>query len=223
MTMTFSDKTDPQLGRTVARMLQEKGLEGPYSPSNQVELGQLTSHVEAFITGLGVTIHHSSTVNTPKRVAQMFRDELCAGLNYNNFPAIQMDTRSIEDPDEIILIRNIEVHSLCEHHFVPVIGKAHVGYIPGKGGLMGLSKFNRIVEFFARRPQLQERMTEQVSATLRMILGTENVATIIEADHFCVKYRGIQDPCSDTVTSKMAGVFRTKPEARAEFLSLIKL
>jgi GTP cyclohydrolase I len=114
------------------------------------------------------------------------------------------------------------VNSLCEHHWLPVVGNAHVAYIP-KNKVLGLSKLNRIVEFFARRPQIQERLTLQIAATLSFLMETEDVAVCIDAEHLCVRTRGVEDACSDTVTSKLGGMFRTNPSVRAEFFSLVNL
>jgi GTP cyclohydrolase I len=120
--------------------------------------------------------------------------------------------------DEMVLEKGIRVMSVCEHHFVTINGRAHVAYIPNQK-VLGLSKLNRVVEYFARRPQVQERLTEQVYAALSLILDTEDVAVVIEAEHFCVKMRGVEDPDSTTVTSKLGGKFRD-PALRSEFLKL---
>ncbi len=120
----------------------------------------------------------------------------------------------------MVLERNIQVYSTCEHHLIPFIGKAFVAYIPNKK-VIGLSKLNRIVDFFCRRPQIQERLTAQIHATLKLLLDNENVAVVIQAEHMCVKLRGVEHACSDTVTSQLSGEF-LKPTARAEFFSLAK-
>jgi GTP cyclohydrolase I len=122
--------------------------------------------------------------------------------------------------DEMVAVK-CTVKSVCEHHFVPFIGIAHIAYIP-HDRVLGLSKFNRVVDFFSRRPQIQERLTEQVSAALRYILQTNDLAVVIQAKHFCVALRGVQDHLSDTTTSKLKGRFLSVPELRAEFLSLTK-
>jgi GTP cyclohydrolase I len=123
--------------------------------------------------------------------------------------------------DEMVLERNVQVYSLCEHHFLPVVGGAFVAYIPNEK-VIGLSKLNRIVDFFSRRPQIQERLTAQIQETLKFLLETDNVAVVIQAEHMCVKLRGVEDACSDTTTSKLSGTFKTNPTTRAEFFSLCK-
>ena len=123
--------------------------------------------------------------------------------------------------DEMVIEKDITVMSNCEHHFVTIDGKAHIAYIP-KGKVLGLSKMNRIVEYFARRPQVQERIAEQVYHALSFILGTEDVAVVIEGTHYCVKSRGVEDHNSYTLTAKLGGCFKTEPDCRAEFMSLIK-
>lgn len=205
----------------IRQLLAEKGLEdlNPNTPNLTQTESVLT---ELLFGALGLNPSDPNLSGTPRRLAKMYCEELLKGLDYNNFP----DCTTFPNPeggyDEIILVRDIEVQSLCAHHFVPIIGRAHIGYIPSND-LLGLSKFNRVVEFFSRRPQLQERLTKQVQVTLSHILGTPNVGIVIEADHLCVRYRGVQDPCSDTVTSAMSGVFRERPEARSELLALINM
>lgn len=214
---------EPTLGQSIHEMLVSRGLENPidfnavhaYSPLS------LTKSFDNVCEQLGLSAIDPSTTGTPARLAKMYKNEICWGLNYNLFPSC-LTTPNDMNCQEIILVRNIEVKSLCEHHFMPVIGRAHIAYIPGDK-LLGLSKFNRIVEFFSRRPQLQERLCEQIAATLSYILDSLDVAVIIEAEHFCVKFRGIQDDCSDTVTSRMLGKFFTESSARSELLSLIAL
>lgn len=210
------DKTDSILGKRIKTVIAEAKLEGPYIPP--VFLQHLEDICATLVNGIGLHTDHHSVADTPKRLARMFDQELCYGTNYDNFPKCTLF--SAAGHDEIILERNIKVHSMCEHHLVPIIGKAHVAYIPNYH-LLGLSKIPRVVDFFSRRPQTQERMTEQISIALRHILETQDVAVIIVAEHFCVKYRGIQDPCSDTVTSSMRGRFRDVPEARNELMSLM--
>jgi GTP cyclohydrolase I len=123
--------------------------------------------------------------------------------------------------DEMVVEKDITMMSNCEHHFVTIDGKAHIAYIP-KGKVLGLSKLNRIVEYFSRRPQVQERIAEQVYHALCFILDTEDVAVVIEGVHYCVKSRGVEDHSSSTLTAKLGGCFRTEPEARAEFMALIR-
>lgn len=210
---------DPELGEQILTMLREKDLVGPFD-AGAVRTGSLLEGCRQIVWALGGNTDHGSIQDTPHRMVKMYSEEICYGLDFNNFPRIMLETA--KSYDEIILERNIKVHSLCMHHFVPIIGVAHVAYIP-KTYIVGLSKLNRVVDFFSRRPQIQERLGEQIAYTLQYILETPDIAVVIKADHFCVKYRGVQDPCSDTVTSVMMGRFRTVPEARSELMSLIAL
>jgi len=214
---------DPKLGQQVHKYLLGLGIENPvdFEQYSRCRLSELQEGFSLAHKAMGLSTGHPSTVETPRRLAKMYREELTSGLEYEFFPQA---TTSPNDGStkEIILVRNIEIKSLCEHHWQPVIGRAHIAYIPA-GNLLGLSKFNRIAQFFARRPQLQERMCEQILATMCLILGTDDVAVIVEAEHFCVKFRGVEDLCSDTVTSRMSGKFMEVPSARAELLQLIQM
>ncbi len=160
---------------------------------------------------------------TPKRVAKMYVEELFYGLDEKNFPRVM--TVSNWDWEtvwytQMLIEKDIKVHSTCEHHFVPIIWKAHIAYFPNKK-VIWLSKINRIVDFYARKPQIQERMTEEIHSKLCEILETEDVAVLIDAKHFCVITRGIKDINSSTITSKFSGCFEKK-EIKKEFLDLIK-
>ena len=215
-----------ELGLKVHKMLMDNGIETPMRPeltwdpnANKERKAAIQQSFDDILDMLELDQNDDSIKDTPKRLAKMYVDEICWGLDYTKFPSCTTVNNKF-GYDELVIVRNIEVKSLCEHHFMPIMGKATVAYIP-KRRVLGLSKFNRIVEFFSRRPQVQERLTEQIAATLRFILDTEDVAVIIAADHFCVKFRGIEDTCSDTVTSKMSGKFREVPELRQELMSLI--
>jgi GTP cyclohydrolase I len=151
----------------------------------------------------------------------MWKNELFWGLDYNNFPKATVVENKMRY-DEMVLERNITVQSMCEHHLLPILGGAHVAYIP-KHKVLGLSKLNRIVDFFCRRPQIQERLTAQIFHTLTYLLETEDVAVCIAAEHLCVKIRGVEDSCSDTVTSQLGGVFKSRDMPRQEFFSLINV
>ena len=217
--------TDVSLGLEVKNYLERLGIETPMKERLE-PAGRSMDYETALKLGfhgimelLGLDLKDDSLQETPRRVAKMYMREIFYGLDYANFPKCTIIKNKMK-ADEMICVKNILVRSMCEHHFVPFIGRAAVAYIP-EDGVMGLSKFNRVVEFFCRRPQVQERLTEQVSAAFRYILKTEDVAVVIEAEHLCVKLRGVQDPHSDTVTSKLSGKFRSVPELRAEFLSLI--
>lgn len=221
-------KNDPQLGQQVNEYLTHLGIETPMlkepqsptqPPRKTGQEARIEGHVEAIMAELGLDLSDDSLADTPRRVAKMFMHEIFSGLNYNNFPKCTVIDNKMH-VDEMVLERNITLNSTCEHHLLPIIGKAHVAYIPGKK-VLGLSKMNRIVQFFAARPQVQERLTAQIHAALCFILETEDVAVVIEAEHMCVKTRGVEDACSDTVTSKVGGVFR-KSSTRAEFIALTR-
>ncbi|MCE2815805.1 MAG: GTP cyclohydrolase I FolE [Cryomorphaceae bacterium] len=168
---------------------------------------------------LGLDRTDDSLKDTPKRVAKMFVLEQFAGLNPLNKPEVTLFENRYHY-EEMILERNITVHSTCEHHFVPILGFCHVAYF-ASGQVVGLSKLNRIVRYFAKRPQVQERLTEQIAAELKKVLRTEDVAVYLDAEHLCVKMRGVEDAHSSTVTSHFSGKFQ-EPAVRAEFLQAIR-
>jgi GTP cyclohydrolase I len=168
---------------------------------------------------LGLDLTDDSLKDTPKRVAKMYVKEIFSGLNPANKPKIALFENKYKY-DEMVLEKNITFYSNCEHHFVPIIGKAHVAYI-SNGTVIGLSKLNRIVEYFAKRPQVQERLTMQISAELKKILNTEDVAVVIDAKHLCVSMRGVKDESSATVTATYSGKFKNE-DVKKEFLSYLK-
>lgn len=212
-------KSDAKLGREVAERLRSLGIETPMKPECSHSQEYIASQVGSIMGALGLDLTDDSLRDTPRRVAKMFCEEIFSGLNYDNFPKCT----TIENKmgyDEVVLVRNCVVRSMCEHHMMPIYGRASIGYIPGKK-VLGLSKFTRVVDFFASRFQVQERFTEQVYAALVYILETEDIAVVVEADHFCMKMRGVQEYCSDTVTSKVGGRFRSNPALREEVMMLI--
>lgn len=168
---------------------------------------------------LGLDLSDDSLKGTPYRVGKMFVKEIFYGLDPDNKPQMSLFENKYQY-DKFIIAKNIDVKSTCEHHFLPVIGKAHVGYI-SSGKVIGLSKINRIVDYFARRPQVQERMTRQILEELKRDLDTEDVIVVVDAKHFCVTTRGIQDNDSTTVTLDYSGKFCNQ-EARREFLDSLK-
>ena len=213
-------KTDLKLGLEVKKFLIEKGVETPTKENglNVLEKEQIISkNFKEIMEVLELDLKDDSLIDTPKRVAKMYVREVFQGLDYNNFPKCTAVQNKMKY-DEMLVVRNINVQSNCEHHFVIIDGIANVGYIP-KDKVLGLSKINRIVNFFCKRPQIQERLTEQIFYALCYILETDNVAVMIDAQHFCVKSRGIQDINSKTTTSKLGGDFRNV-DVRNEFLSL---
>lgn len=222
--MYNKNKTDPDLGRKVHNYLVEKGIETPTIEnglSRNDKISKIEESFKSIMETLGLDLSDDSLFETPKRVAKMFTNEIFYGLDWEAFPKCTTVQNKMQY-DEMVIERNINVQSNCEHHFVIISGKAHVAYIPNKN-VLGLSKLNRIVEYFSKRPQIQERLTEQVFHALTFILDTEDVAVVIDAEHFCVKSRGVEDVGSSTVTSKLGGKFRDdlKPQVRQEFMSLV--
>lgn len=177
-------------------------------------------HFREIMKILGLDLSDDSLQETPKRAAKMYMDELFSGLDYQNFPKITLIENKMK-VDEMISVKEITLTSVCEHHFVTIDGKATVAYIP-KTRVIGLSKINRIVQFFAQRPQVQERLTQQILLALQTLLETTHVAVSIEATHYCVKARGIKDATSTTTTTSLGGRFKTDPSTRQEFLFLLK-
>ena len=216
-------KTDPDLGRRVHEHLVSVGVETPVVSnglSRTDKIDSIEKHFVEIMKLLELDLTDDSLVDTPKRVAKMYVNEIFWGLDYEAFPKCTAVDNKMKY-DEMVIERNINVQSNCEHHFVPIIGKAHVAYI-SSGKVIGLSKLNRIVQYFAKRPQVQERLTNQIGEELKKILGTDDVAVIIDAKHLCVNSRGIKDIESSTVTSEFGGKFKNK-EVRQEFLNYIHL
>ncbi|HHG86275.1 MAG TPA: GTP cyclohydrolase I FolE [Bacteroidetes bacterium] len=168
---------------------------------------------------LGLDLNDDSLNGTPKRVAKMYVKEIFSGLNPDNAPEIKLFDNKYKY-NEMLVEKNIPFHSNCEHHFVPIVGVAHCAYI-SNGKVVGLSKINRIVHYYARRPQVQERMTMQVANHLKEALGTEDVAVMLDANHMCVSMRGVEDQGSSTITSAYGGRFM-EDRYRNEFLRLVK-
>jgi GTP cyclohydrolase I len=216
-------KTDPELGLRVHKHLVEMGVETPSVPNDldrKDKIALIEINFKRIMETLGLDLSDDSLAETPNRVAKMYVNEIFWGLDYEAFPKCTTVDNKMRY-DEMVIERNINVQSNCEHHLVIIDGLATVAYIP-KDRVLGLSKINRIVEYFSKRPQIQERLTEQVYYALQYILGTDNVAVVINAQHYCVKSRGVEDTGSSTMTSKLGGCFKTDPMVRAEFMSLVK-
>ena len=167
---------------------------------------------------MGLDLTDDSLSGTPKRVAKMYIKEIFSGLNPANKPKVALFENKYKY-NEMLVEKDITFYSNCEHHFVPIIGKAHVAYI-SKGNVIGLSKINRIVEYYAKRPQVQERLTVQIANELKEVMGTEDVAVVIDAEHLCVSSRGVKDVNSSTVTAQFHGKFKEEA-TRREFLGYI--
>ncbi|MGI4761814.1 MAG: GTP cyclohydrolase I FolE [Janthinobacterium lividum] len=200
------------------------GLRTPLRPdafakSDDEKIAAITGHFRAIMDELGLDLSDDSLAGTPRRVAKMYVQEWFKGLNPVHRPEVRLFENRYEY-QQLLVERDITLFSCCEHHFVPIIGRAHVAYLPGKH-VVGLSKLNRVVQYYARRPQVQERLTRQVAEHLRHSLGTPDVAVLIEADHLCVMSRGVNDTSSSTLTSEYGGKFLADSGLRAEFLRQI--
>lgn len=220
----MSSKKDPELGQKIAKHLTTKGVETPLCKNHTYDAPRaklaIYTGVYDMLKHLGLNMEDDSLEGTPQRIADMFMDELFIGLDYNNFPKCT----AVENKagyNEMVTIGPIQTYSTCEHHLVTIDGFTWISYVPGSK-VLGLSKFARIVNFFARRPQIQERMTEQIFHALCFILKTEDVAVYQKATHYCMKSRGIQDGTSTTTTSKLGGRFMNNATLRNEFLNSVK-
>ena len=216
-------KCDPELGQRVHEHLVKMGVETPTKPASldrKDKIEKIEAHFHAIMQTLGLDLTDDSLIETPKRVAKMYVNEIFWGLDYEAFPKCTTVDNKMQY-NEMVVERNVSVQSNCEHHFVVIDGLATVAYVP-KQRVLGLSKINRIVEYFSKRPQIQERLTEQIFHTLQYILETEDVAVMIDAQHYCVKSRGVEDTGSSTVTVRLGGGFKTDPAARSEFLSIAR-
>ena len=204
----------------VRRALIEAGLETPQVEnhlSRDQKYARIRSAMTEVVEALGLDLRDDSLAETPHRIAKMYVDEIFSGLDYGSFPKITAIDNKMQ-VDEMVRVSDISLTSTCEHHFVTIDGSAKVAYIP-KEKVIGLSKINRLVRFFAQRPQVQERLTQQVLVAMQTLLGTEDVAVTISAVHYCVKARGVKDGNSSTRTTSLGGVFKSDPASRAEFLT----
>lgn len=216
------NKSDQELGLKVRDFLIEKGVETPIKECGLSFTQRKDILEESFkniMEVLNLDLSDDSLEGTPARVSEMYLNEIFCGLDYANFPKCTAVENKMEY-DELVIEKNINVQSNCEHHFVIIDGKCAIGYIPQKK-VLGLSKLNRVVEFFSKRPQIQERLTSQIYWALACILETEDIAVVLSATHYCVKARGVQDASSVTITSKLGGKFKEVPDLRSEFMSLI--
>ena len=199
--------------------LIELGLETPLvdSPlSQQQKYERIKSMMTEVVGTLGLDLTDDSLCETPHRIAKMYVYEVFSGLDYNNFPKLSVIENKM-GVDEMVKVSDISLTSTCEHHFITIDGLAQVAYIPNNK-IIGLSKINRVVRFFAQRPQVQERLTQQVLVALQTLLETDDVAVSITATHYCVKSRGVMDVNANTSTTALGGAFKTNPNTRAEFL-----
>lgn len=217
-------KVDPELGAKIREYLISKGVETPFDEDtinidSKKKISIIEEHMKEIGRILGYDLTDDSFKDTPNRFAKMQVLDLNWGLRTDNFPKCTTVDNKMHY-DEMVIERGIKVMSQCEHHIQTIDGKAIVAYIPNDK-VLGLSKINRVVDYFSRRLQIQERLTEQVYHSLCYILDTDNIAVMIDAEHYCVRARGIEDLTSRTVTSKLGGVFKdSSSNARGEFLSI---
>lgn len=215
--MLVKDIDGRSLNDTINHSENWKGSE---EMSDKEKIEKIEYHFEKIMKTLGLNLNDDSLSKTPHRVAKMYVKEIFSGLNPENRPEISLFDNKY-GYKRMLVEKDITLYSTCEHHFVPIIGKAHVAYIPSDK-VLGLSKINRLVQYFAKRPQVQERLTIEIAEELKKILNHDNVAVVIKADHLCVASRGIKDTSSDTVTSVFFGEFE-KEDVKKEFLSYINI
>jgi GTP cyclohydrolase I len=192
-----------------------------FQKSDDEKIIIIEKHMEGILETLGMDLTDDSLKGTPKRVAKMFVTETFGGLNPSREPALNTFNNTYKY-GEMLVEKNIVVYSTCEHHLMPIIGRAHIGYL-SKDKVIGLSKMNRIVDFFAKRPQVQERLTRQIASAMQNALGTDDVAVLIDAKHLCVNARGIRDIDSSTVTAEYGGKFKNDEALRSSFLTYTQL
>jgi len=191
-----------------------------FAINDEEKMKRIEGSVREILDTLGMDLTDDSLQGTPRRVAKAFINEIFSGLNPDNRPKLSTFDNTY-NYGEMLVEKNITVYSTCEHHLLPIIGRAHIAYM-SKGKVIGLSKMNRIVDYFAKRPQVQERLTMQVVQALQEALGTQDVACVIDAKHLCVNSRGVRDIESSTVTSEFGGKFKER-DVRREFLDYIKM
>lgn len=214
-TVSHDEIGDDHLSETAETPIRKDAFD--LSDEEKIEI--IRQHFKAIMDTLGLDTEDESLSGTPDRVAKMYVKEIFRGLNPENKPVARKFSNKYEYGD-MVVEKNIQVTSFCEHHFLPFIGKAHVAYI-SSGKVIGLSKINRIVDHFSRRPQVQERLTLQIANELQKALESEDIAVFIESKHLCVSMRGIQDTASSTVTSEFRGKFK-RNETQRKFIDYIK-
>lgn len=218
--MSITSDYNDEIGENhIATSAQNPVRKDAFDISDEQKIELIKKDVESILQTLGMDLEDDSIKGTPNRVAKMFVKELFGGLNPSKKPSSSTFENNYKY-GEMLVEKNITLYSTCEHHLLPIIGRAHVAYI-SNGKVIGLSKMNRIVEYFAKRPQVQERLTMQIVQEMQKVLGTEDVACIIDAKHLCVNSRGIKDIESSTVTSEFGGKFKDENTKR-EFLDYIK-
>ena len=217
---TDEDLVDEMGDNHISTSVDTPMVAGAFEKSDDEKIAIIQDHFRAIMETLGLDLTDDSLKGTPKRVAKMYVKEIFSGLNPANKPAVALFDNKYKY-NEMLVEKNISFYSNCEHHFVPIIGKAHLAYI-SNGRVIGLSKLNRLVEFYAKRPQVQERLTMQIAKELQRELGTEDVAIVIDAKHLCVASRGVEDDTSSTITSFYGGKFKEE-KRKEEFLRYLEL
>lgn len=212
--MTVDDIGNEHIGTSHDTPLREDAFE----LDDELKIELIQKHFKEIMHILGLDLSDDSLSGTPERVAKMYVKEIFGGLNPKNKPDVKLFENKYKYK-QMLVEKDITIYSNCEHHFVPIIGKVHVAYI-SSGKVIGLSKINRIVQYYAKRPQVQERLTVQIGNELKTLLQTKDVAVVVDAEHLCVSSRGIQDTSSSTVTSFYSGKFE-KNETKKEFLSYV--
>lgn len=202
----------------VKKMTNNPQIEDDFLLTEDEKIEKISFYFSKIMKTMGLDLTDDSLINTPNRVAKMYVKEIFSGLDPKNKPEITVFENNY-GYENMLVEKNITLYSNCEHHFVPIIGKVHVAYIPNKY-VLGLSKINRLVQYYAKRPQVQERLTMQIMESLQEVLQHNDVAVLIEADHLCVSSRGIQDTNSSTVTSSFGGSFQDEA-LQEKFLSYI--
>lgn len=219
-TSTVSQNLSPE-AMLVRDALIARGMETPLVESNNLSNEEKYQRIKGLMgevmMTLGLDLSDDSLMESPHRIAKMYVSEVFNGLDYKEFPRISM-VRNKMRVDEMVKVSNVKLASTCEHHFVTIDGLAKVAYIPNEH-VIGLSKINRIVKFFGSRPQIQERLTQQILIALQTLLQTEDVAVSIKAKHYCVIARGVEDAQSNTETNALGGIFKSNASTRSEFLS----
>jgi GTP cyclohydrolase I len=214
--LSIDEMGDEHIGTSMETPMRKDA----FKLSDTEKMEKIEHHFREIMETLGLDLNDDSLKGTPKRVAKMYIQEIFSGLNPANKPKIALFKNKYQYK-QMLVEKDITFHSNCEHHFVPILGKAHVAYI-SNGKIIGLSKLNRVVQYFSKRPQVQERLTMQIGKELQSILQTGDVAVLIDARHLCVSSRGVQDISSATVTSFYGGKFEEET-TRAEFLKYIEM
>ncbi len=217
--MDYIDSTDIIGDEHIATSAETPLREDAFAMNDELKIELIQKHFKEIMHILGLDLNDDSLNGTPNRVAKMYVKEVFSGLNPANKPEMKLFDNKYQY-NEMLIEKNITLYSYCEHHFVPIIGKVHVAYFSG-GQVVGLSKINRLVEYYAKRPQVQERLTNQIAEGLKEALQTEDVAVMIDAVHLCVASRGVKDTTSSTITSYYTGKFEEEKN-RAAFINLIK-